>query len=227
MLPPVTFIRKNCLGMNKTRIVLGGIAAIVIILAISVILSTDKNSSVPKEVTPSPFVAGNGEKSNNVSTASPVVAEPQEPASPEEKMRQLVAAALSGQANTKKERLRRVAVFPQDVDENGNNSAWGVRVEFNADENLTTNLIKKGIEKQMSEVYQALYTSGLPITLVTIEAYYPLVDKYGNKSDSRVRQTTLEQAEAKKINWSADQSTLLMNIVPGVWDSGFTHPEFR
>lgn len=155
---------------------------------------------------------------------SPVEAQqppPAAPASEEEQLRQIVADVLKGSTNMSKPRLRKVDVVKQVA------GGWGVFVEFNGDDNLSAKSRKGGIESKMAEVYIALYTSGKDVQAATVAAYFPLVDKYGNESDGVVYKTALNGAEAAKVNWSADNTTLRRSIVPGVWTATLVHPEFR
>lgn len=145
------------------------------------------------------------------------------PSTPEEKIKSLVATEIKGQNSNKQERLREVTATPM----NENSDLYFVRIFFNADENLTVNLKKKGIELQMAKLYHQLYTSGLPIGRVVIQANTMLVDQYGNEHDTRVYETSLNKAEADKINWSTDRTTLQMQIIPGVWTSAYIHSVYQ
>jgi len=107
------------------------------------------------------------------------------------------------------------------------NGGWGVFVEYNAGDNLTTSLKKTGIEKTMSEVYIALYTSDLDIRTASVAAYFPVVDQYGNESEAIVYKSVLEKEEADKVNWDIDGSYLQLEILPGVWSTTLLHPDFR
>ncbi len=142
---------------------------------------------------------------------------------PEEKIKAIVANELKGQNSNKQDRLRQVAITP--TTEAG--ESFIIRVVFNADENLTSNLKKQGIELQMAKLYQQLYTNKLPINRIVIQAYTNLVDQYGNEHDTEVFETFLNKDEADKINWTADTTTLQMQIIPGVWTVSYVHPIYR
>lgn len=146
---------------------------------------------------------------------------PPTPISEEDQLKQIVADQLKGNNNMSKASLRSVNVVQQ-VD-----GGWGVFTEFNADDNLTMNMRRGGIESDMGEIYIALYTSGKDVRTASVAAYFPLVDKYGNGSDGMVYKTTLNKAEADKVNWSADGVTLRRSILPAVWTATLVHPEFR
>ena len=146
---------------------------------------------------------------------------PAAPVSEEDQLRQIVTDVLKGNTNMSKPRLRKVDIVKQAA------GGWGVFTEFNGDDNLTANMRKGGIQSQMAEVYIALYTSGKDVQTATVAAYFPLVDQYGNESEGVVLKTSLSKAEAAKVNWSADSSTLRRSILPGVWTTVLVHPEFR
>ena len=145
---------------------------------------------------------------------------PETPAvSEQDQIKILVTDQLKGQNGMKKDKLKSVEVSEQ------KNGGWGVAVEFNASDNLTKNLQRSGIERQMSEVYTALYKSGKNIKTASVNAYFPLRDQYGNVSDYVIYATTLDGDEASKVNWNVDQSVLNLSILPGIWTTNMLHPE--
>lgn len=149
-------------------------------------------------------------------------ATPEAPAlSEQDQIKKIVTDQLKGQNNMKKDNLKSVEVTELKT------GGWDVKVEFNASDNLSTNLRKKGIEGDMSELYIALYKSGKDIKTVSISAYFPLQDQYGNVNDRVVYASTLDSEEASKVNWNADQSSLKLSILPGVWTTTMLHPEFK
>lgn len=147
--------------------------------------------------------------------------EPPKPLSEKEQIQKLVSDQLKGTNNMKNPYVKKIDVIEQ-VD-----GGWGVFVEYNADDNLTKNLRKTGIECRMSEIYIALYTSDKDIRSASVAAYFPLVDQYGNEISGVVYKSILEKGEADKVNWGSDSSTLKLSILPGVWTTSILHPEFR
>ena len=144
------------------------------------------------------------------------------PASPEGALRGVVERVLAGRTNTDRERLRKVEVVPQ-VD-----GGYGVFVVFNADDNLTTDLQKGGIELIMCDVYTALYSSSKhDVRQASVTAYSSLVDKYGQTSDGVVYKSMLDRSTADRVNWSADRAYLGLTILPGVWTTSILHQSFR
>lgn len=142
---------------------------------------------------------------------------------PKQKIEKVVKNELSGKTNImeEKNKFRKVEIVKQ------TDASHGVFVEFNADDNLTKNLRKSGLEDQMSKIYKVLYTQNLDVATATITAYFLLVDKYGNESEGVVYKTILNKSEADKINWETNSATLRLQIVPSVWTTLIMHPEFR
>ncbi len=151
--------------------------------------------------------------------------EPTNPPAPtlseQDQIRMLVSDQLKGKNNMKKDSLRSLEVTEQ---EGGD---WNVAVEFNASDNLSANLRKASIETKMSEIYISLFNSGKNIETVSVGAYFPLVDQYGNENDGIVYASSLGAEEAKKVNWNADSASLRLTILPRVWTTTMLHPEFR
>lgn len=141
--------------------------------------------------------------------------------SEEDRLSALVQETFKGTSNTKKERLRKVDIVKQV------GGGWGVFIEYNASENLTTNMTKKGIESDMSKAYIALYTADLNVKQATVAAYFPLRDQYGNNEDGIVYKTTLTSEVADKINWQAENITLQARIIPGLWKTSILNVSFR
>lgn len=97
------------------------------------------------------------------------------------------------------------------------NGGYGVLVTINAGDNLSNDLIKKGIWLDMATIYTALYKEPMEVNEVAIVANLDGVDKYGKTSNQVVMKTSLAKEEAQKVNWSADHSSLGLQILPGVW----------
>lgn len=143
--------------------------------------------------------------------------------SDEDRLRAIVASVLQGNTNMSHEsRLKSVDVLNQSAATPP--GGWGVFVEFNADDNLSAKMTKGGIEKQMSDIYAALYTSGIDVRTASASAYLSLTDKYGNTNDQMVYKSILAKDTASKVNWSADKATLELQILPGLWETTVLSP---
>lgn len=199
---------------NPTRKKVGlilGVLFIVFFIGFGMTTDTKTATNTPSEPTPQAQSVKNEPTS---APQAPVLSE-------QDQVKALVTDQLKGTNNMKRDNLKKVEVSE------GEDGGWNVTVEFNANDNLSTNLRKKGIEKKMSEIYTALYQSGKDIKTASITAYFPLADKYGNESDGLVYKSTLDKAVADKVNWKADRSTLQLSILPQVWTTVMLHPEFR
>lgn len=140
-------------------------------------------------------------------------------------IKRIVEDQLKGDNNLDKPRLREVRVSEAFEEVSG---GWTVFVKYNASQNWNDEMTRKGIEVDMSELYTALYTSGKDIRLVSIEAYLPLVDQYGNESDGMVYRSILRKSEAQKVNWKiADEAYFKLDILPGIWETVLVHPAIR
>lgn len=212
VLPPVykAIVDKFNLSVPK-----GAKAIVVVVLLVFLGItspSSDSNSSQP---------TSNTNVSQTQTRQNEQKSEPAKPLSEEDQIRNIVSNQLKGNNNMDKQYIRKIDVVEQV------NGGWGVFVEYNADDNLTTNLRKTGIEKTMSEIYIALYTSNKDIRSASVAAYFPLVDRYGNESEDVIYKSILDKTEADKVNWNADSSTLKLSILPEVWTTSILHPEFR
>ncbi len=118
-------------------------------------------------------------------------------------------------------RSRSVNVVPQV------HGGYGVFVEFNGNDNLTTKMTKGGIEMDMSGLYIALYTSDLDVRSASAAAYLQLIDKYGKTSDVIVYKSILDKDVADKVNWSADNAMLKLQILPGIWTTSILSPVLK
>jgi len=94
-----------------------------------------------------------------------------------------------------------------------------VNVDFNIDQNLTEGLTKDGIKKEMSDIYIAIFhKSSVPVKSAAVAAWGQVQDQYGNTKYAVVYGTKMTSDVAGQINWNADQATLELDIVPGLWD---------
>lgn len=101
---------------------------------------------------------------------------------------------------------------------------YGVLVDFDASENLTTGMTKGGMERDMWQSYEALYTEAeADVRTAMMTAYFPTTDQMGNDSETPVYQTELDRETAEQVNWE--------NAVALEWDSiwevTLLHPEFQ
>ena len=78
--------------------------------------------------------------------------------------------------------------------------AWAVHVHYKAHVGMI-GLAKRAIEVRMLELCKTLYTAGIPIWEVSIDAYMEAIDPYGNIEDIPVYGTTMDRLTGARVNW--------------------------
>ncbi len=136
---------------------------------------------------------------------------PEAPPSPEEEARDLMQEHFG-------EQLREASVVEQA------NGGYGVFVEFDGADNFTTEMIKRGMEIDMREAYELLYTeANADVRTATMAAYFPMIDQMGDESEDVVYKTELDRQTAEQINW---ENAVVLEW-DNIWDVQLFHPEFR
>jgi hypothetical protein len=233
LIRPTVFrsLLKEKTGRKRVAYVFGGTMIGSLILLTAILppagkqpTDTASSSTSTQQVATEPVAAASAPAKTEPKPAEPAP-KPVEVKAPEpsedERIRTLVRETFKGTNNMKKERLRKVDVKKL------TGGGWGVSVDFNADENLTTNLTKKGIESDMSEAYTALYTANMNVKQASVAAFFPLRDEYGNDMDGIVYKTLLTSDVADKINWQSEKLTLRARIIPGLWETAILNVSFR
>lgn len=126
-------------------------------------------------------------------------------AAPEEKIEAKIRSSLDSK------KFKEVRVTKQ-VD-----GGYGIFVAINGSDNLSNDLIKKGIWLDMANIYSSAYKEPIDVNEVTIVANMDTTDTYGNSSNQAVMKTRLAKDEASKVNWDTDHSMLGLQILPEVW----------
>jgi hypothetical protein len=94
-----------------------------------------------------------------------------------------------------------------------------VNVDFNMDQNLTTDVTRDFVKVEMSDIYAALFHhSSVHVQSVAVTAWGAMRNQHGNTSYQPVYGTILTRDVADKINWDADSATLELQIIPSVWE---------
>ncbi len=96
-------------------------------------------------------------------------------------------------------------------------------VEYNADENLSSGLTKDGIEFEMIDIYETIFTSGEDISYGAVSAYLPLVDQFGSESVDVAYETRLDGKVGARINW---ENAIGLDF-DQLWDVLFAIQEFQ
>jgi len=104
---------------------------------------------------------------------------------------------------------------------------YEVFVEINALNELTAGMIRGMIESDMAEVYIQLFLDDLDVKTATVAAYFPVTDEYGVESETVIYKSRLNKSEADKVNWQAGYNSLRDDILPGVWETIFLHPDLQ
>lgn len=92
-------------------------------------------------------------------------------------------------------------------------------IEYNADSNLTSGLTRFGIWSDVIEIVNKLSEDPTKES-ITINAYIPLVDQYGNEAPGKVMTVNFNKETWSKINWD----NFLTDNVPNVADLYWIHP---
>jgi uncharacterized membrane protein YqaE (UPF0057 family) len=228
MISPATWRILKEKSDDQTRNILKVVLVVLVIISFSVIANDDEIKSEPSAqekisvtATPVPTEQPIAQEDKKESDApSP------EPISPIEKSKNdienTVKSELKGKNNLGNEKYRSLNI--RELTE-----GLSVDIEFNASDNMTHNLRRKGMESQMSKLLKALYTSeaGENIKEIAVTAYFPLTDQYGNEKETIVYTAILDEAEAKKINWDFDRASLELQIIPSVWEVIVLHPAIK
>lgn len=206
-------------SMEKTRNekILIGLSLFITVVIVVGTLTSDTDTEAPAEKKTQVRTSNKAPASTPETTSTP------KPPTLSEKdqVKKLVTDQLKGQNTMKKDNLKSLQVTEQE------GGGWNIEVGFNADDNLSMSLIKTGIERQMSKLYIALFNSDKDIRTVSISAYFSLEDQYGNVNDRVVYASTLNNEEARKVNWNANITSLELSILPRVWTTTMLHPEFN
>jgi len=147
---------------------------------------------------------------------------------PEQTIEEVVknVKAMQGHQNIdeNKPKLREVKIVASIEEGKG----YKVTIDFNANENFTTNMTKGGIQMDMTDVYKVLFTNqNFNVSEVTINAWFATIDKYGQEGEDIVYKTKLAKEEADKVNWGTDESTLQLEIMPNVWETVHLHSDYQ
>jgi len=97
-----------------------------------------------------------------------------------------------------------------------------VRIDFDVADNISDGLRIQDMEKDVRDIFEAIYTSGLMVSEAEVSGYFPLVDGSGNTSRTLVINATLDADVAAKIDWNKDAFD-----VKELWTETFRHPDLR
>lgn len=92
-------------------------------------------------------------------------------------------------------------------------------IDFMADENFTTNLTRRGMWTDITDLLEKLPAQIDPkIEYLIFRAYFPLVDQYGKESIDRVMLVTVARKTWEKIEWDNFLKENLSKIADSYWE---------
>ncbi|MCR4313601.1 MAG: zinc ribbon domain-containing protein [Candidatus Roizmanbacteria bacterium] len=162
----------------------------------------------------------NGDKKKTTISITPVKQEKQIPKTPKEQIRGLIQKNIEGKNNMGWPYEESIEITQE------SDGKYSIDIKFNTDDNLSKGMIKTGIQMKTSEILTALFTQREDIQKVTVSALFPLQDKYGNPFRGEVYIAEMDVIEAEKVNWSIDQATLALSILPKVYKIKYPYKIF-
>lgn len=228
MISPATWKALREKSDDQTRSILKVVTALLVIFSL-VFINADDEIKVDQVTDKKPAIVATSEPTSKPSIKKEVVEDKKQDTqvvSPIEKRKNdiegTVKEVLKGKNNLGTQKYRSLNIRELD-------QGLSVDIEFNADDNITHNYRRKGMERQMSQLIKALFTSeaGKDIAEIATTAYFPLTDQYGNEKQTIVYTVVLDKSEADKINWDFDRASLELQIIPSVWEVIVLHPAIK
>lgn len=153
--------------------------------------------------------SGGDDESSTSQESAPVVpvakSTPTVPQTLEEKIEAAVVSSLGAQTNMKKPRIISVEVEdykPTDTGYTATKNLKGIFIKINSSENLNSNLQKMTLNKEASQVAQAIFPLDENIGDIILWTNLPLKDQYGNISDGLAIVYSIARPLYDKINWT-------------------------
>jgi hypothetical protein len=135
---------------------------------------------------------------------------PQPTLSPSENLHQSIVETL-GKSNRDVERLSEFEVTDE------------VFIQWAINDNFTENMIKSGTQIDITNMLKTIASSGVTYGSVRLYGTFPLVDKYGNVTETTVVKVVYRLDTIQKINWD----NFLFKNVYDIADSKVLHPTFQ
>lgn len=104
---------------------------------------------------------------------------------------------------------------------------YGVVVSMNVSDNFTMGLVADGFKADAADVMFALFRDHpqLDVQWVAVDGLFPLTDRFGNTEPGEVVSIRFERELADQVNWDTHDATLALDILPGLYDWLFIHPD--
>ena len=137
--------------------------------------------------------------------------------SPERKIEEKFIQIMGAETNMDEQRIRQIKITTYDYANNYQNAD----IEYLADENLSTNLTKRGMWVDAKEILKELPNALEPqIMKITLNPHLKLVDVYGEESVDRVMTIRITRDTWEKISWD----NFLTENVPNIAETYWEHP---
>lgn len=207
-----SFLSNNKRQMSRKEIAVGGSIVLIVLLGIigataePQVESIAEQSKAPASPPPvKPTISASPEPKPEQPSATP---QPK----PEQEIEELVRKQFDEKNNNDRPYIREISVLP-DVD-----SRYIVNVKLNANTNLTSGMTKKGILRDISTIYLALFKERTDVKLGIVLAY---------AEDANVYSAELSKEQAQTIDFNADENSLKLEIIPSKWKVLEANREFR
>lgn len=135
---------------------------------------------------------------------------------PTEEIQKIITDKLGKKSNTDKERIISIDDLSESED-----SLYYV-ISLNADDVLTTNMIRSGMLMDSKKILEPI-SKIENLKKVVLQWYFPMVDEYGNESDSQVMIINIEREALDKINWDNFDYENFRNVAT----TYFEHPALK
>jgi len=150
---------------------------------------------------------GGGDK-KPTSTKAPTIQYVTQAGTPARLIEEKVVQTLGEKTNMDEKRIREITV-----------ESDRIFIDFVADENLTTNLTRRGMWTDITGLLEKLPAQIDPkIEYLIFQAYHPLVDQYGKESIDRVMLVTVARKTWEKIEWDNFLKENLSKIADSYWE---------
>lgn len=223
-IPPVGIVLAwiNPNYSSKTKWIFTGVLAIWFIMMMASSSQDTKPATVAKKPTPKISTkAAEPIKQKSLSKSKP---KPKaKPKSLKNKIAEIVNDKLGEETNNDKKRLKKIDVYAYVEGEDGPAGSKLITVEYNGDDNLTTNLTKGSLTSDAEKIIQPISKLDSSIYTVVINAFLPLTDKFGNTRSGKVMTITLDKPTWQKINWE----NFIDDDFPDIADFYWEHPLFK
>lgn len=127
-----------------------------------------------------------------------------------EKISDIVVEKLGKKSNNDKKRI--VKISNEDL-----TNGKLIKLDLNANENLTTKMTKGGMLKDAANVIEPL-TKLSNVDGIKLQWYYTMVDKYGNEKEEPVMKIQLDRETLNKINWKTFDYNNFEIVADSYWE---------